>query len=101
MGSLETSVPRWHMSRAMQRRGENRLGRRRRRWENSRKRPSDPISGSSLSLQSIYSFRVLSHSPLNSSLSMELAERYVRTWVASPRDKEIEDTVSGICIQPI
>ncbi|KAN0138202.1 ARM repeat-containing protein [Lactarius tabidus] len=27
---------------------------------------------------------------------METAERYVRTWVASPRDKEIEDTVSGI-----
>lgn len=27
---------------------------------------------------------------------METTERYVRTWVASPRDKEIEDTVSGI-----
>ncbi|KAI0306124.1 ARM repeat-containing protein [Multifurca ochricompacta] len=27
---------------------------------------------------------------------MEAAERYVRTWVASPRDKEIEDIVSGI-----
>ncbi|KAI0282989.1 ARM repeat-containing protein [Russula brevipes] len=27
---------------------------------------------------------------------MEVAERYVRTWVASPRDKEIEDTVSGV-----
>jgi DNA repair/transcription protein MET18/MMS19 len=27
---------------------------------------------------------------------METAERYVRTWVASPRDKEIEDVVSGI-----
>ncbi|KAH9161567.1 ARM repeat-containing protein [Lactarius sanguifluus] len=27
---------------------------------------------------------------------METAERYVRTWVAFPRDKEIEDTVSGI-----
>jgi hypothetical protein len=27
---------------------------------------------------------------------METAERYVRTWIASPRDKEIEDTVSGI-----
>jgi len=26
---------------------------------------------------------------------MEIAERYVRTWVAAPRDKEIEDTVSG------
>jgi hypothetical protein len=32
---------------------------------------------------------------------METAERYVRTWVASPRDKEIEDTVSGICLRPI
>ncbi|KAI9458702.1 ARM repeat-containing protein [Russula earlei] len=27
---------------------------------------------------------------------MEIAERHVRTWVASPRDKEIEDTVSGV-----
>ncbi|KAI9444495.1 ARM repeat-containing protein [Lactarius indigo] len=27
---------------------------------------------------------------------MESAERHVRTWVASPRDKEIEDVVSGI-----
>ena len=27
---------------------------------------------------------------------MEEAERYVRTWVAAPRDKEIEDTVSGM-----
>ncbi|KAI0251711.1 ARM repeat-containing protein [Lactifluus subvellereus] len=27
---------------------------------------------------------------------METAERYVRTWVASPRDKEIEDTVTGV-----
>ncbi|KAH9990918.1 ARM repeat-containing protein [Russula vinacea] len=27
---------------------------------------------------------------------MEEAERYVRTWVASPRDKEIEDTISGV-----
>jgi hypothetical protein len=27
---------------------------------------------------------------------MEEAERYVRTWVASPRDKEIEDTISGM-----
>jgi hypothetical protein len=31
---------------------------------------------------------------------MEEAERYVRTWVAAPRDKEIEDTVSGM-EQPI
>ncbi|KAH9976079.1 Dos2-interacting transcription regulator of RNA-Pol-II-domain-containing protein [Russula compacta] len=27
---------------------------------------------------------------------MEVAERLVRTWVAYPRDKEIEDTVSGV-----
>ncbi|KAI0047844.1 ARM repeat-containing protein [Auriscalpium vulgare] len=27
---------------------------------------------------------------------MEAAERLVRTWVASPRDKEVEDTASGI-----
>lgn len=27
---------------------------------------------------------------------MEEAERYVRTWVAAPRDQEIEDTVSGV-----
>lgn len=27
---------------------------------------------------------------------MEEAERYVRTWVAAPRDKDIEDTVSGM-----
>jgi hypothetical protein len=33
--------------------------------------------------------------------SMEEAERYVRTWVAAPRDKEIEDTVSGMGQQPI
>jgi hypothetical protein len=32
---------------------------------------------------------------------MEEAERYVRTWVAAPRDKEIEDTVSGMGQQPI
>jgi hypothetical protein len=32
---------------------------------------------------------------------MEEAERYVRTWVAAPRDKEIEDTVSGMGLQPI
>jgi DNA repair/transcription protein MET18/MMS19 len=32
---------------------------------------------------------------------MEEAERYVRTWVASPRDKEIEDTISGMSQQPI
>ena len=29
---------------------------------------------------------------------METAERYVRTWIASPRDKEIEDTISGITL---
>ncbi|KAI0258930.1 ARM repeat-containing protein [Gloeopeniophorella convolvens] len=27
---------------------------------------------------------------------MEVAKRYVRTWVASPQDREIEDTASGI-----
>ena len=32
---------------------------------------------------------------------MEDAERFVRTWVAAPRDKEIEDTVSGMGQQPI
>jgi hypothetical protein len=32
---------------------------------------------------------------------MEEAERYVRTWIAAPRDKEIEDTVSGMGREPI
>ncbi len=32
---------------------------------------------------------------------MDEAERYVRTWVAAPRDNEIEDTVSGMGQQPI
>ncbi|KAI0056039.1 ARM repeat-containing protein [Artomyces pyxidatus] len=27
---------------------------------------------------------------------METAERYVRTWITSPRDKEVEDTAAGI-----
>ena len=38
---------------------------------------------------------------LNPLRSMEEAERYVRTWVASPRDKEIEDTISGMGQQSI
>jgi hypothetical protein len=44
-----------------------------------------------------YAFRC----QLNPLRSMEEAERYVRTWVAVPRDKEIEDTVSGMGQQPI
>jgi len=32
---------------------------------------------------------------------MDEAERYVRTWVAAPRDNEIEHTVSGMGQQPI
>ena len=52
----------------------------------------------------ILAFRLGSYAfrrQLNPLRSMEEAERYVRTWVAAPRDKEIEDTVSGMGQQPI